>query len=123
MRLRQQAAPRRRSAQEWTQILADLHKSGLSPEQFAAERGISLDRLRWWRWHLTPSRPVAKAPRDDLRLLPVVVEPLAPAASPPHAVAWEISTAHGDVLRVYRAAAPAELQVVLAALLARGARR
>jgi hypothetical protein len=107
--------------------VADLHASGLSPEQFAASRGIPLARLRWWKWHLGGGQDSTAANADELRLLPVVVEPM-PAlvsASPPAPAtpAWELCTAGGDVLRVYRATAPAEIQAALAALMRRGGRR
>jgi hypothetical protein len=55
-----------------------------------------------------------------LRLVPVDLEPTAPAVTAP---AWEVATARGDVLRVYRAVAPIEIRAALSALLARGGRR
>ena len=45
MRSRQHAPPRRRSAAEWARLVDDLHESGLSPEDFAASRGVPLARL------------------------------------------------------------------------------
>lgn len=124
MRPRQHAPPRRRSAEEWTQIVAEFRASGLSPKDFAAARGVPLSRLRWWRWYLGAAEHSPPPPTDELRLLPVVVEPLPPLpASPPlPAVAWEVCTARGDTLRVYRPTAPAEIQVALSALLPRGGR-
>lgn len=126
MRSRQHAPSRRRSAAEWTQLVAEFHAGGLSPEQFAASRGIPLARLRWWKWHLGSGQH-SPSNADELRLLPVVFEP-APApvpASPsdPSTPAWELCTAGGDVLRVYRASAPAEIEAALVALMRRGGRR
>lgn len=131
MRSRQHASPppRRRSAAEWARLVSDLRQGSLSPEDFATSRGVPLARLRWWRWHLGGTEsPRAKA--DDMRLVPVVVEPSPPpvAASPsalqaPATPAWELCTASGDVLRVYRATAPAELQLALTALVRRGGPR
>jgi hypothetical protein len=109
----------RRSATEWTQIVAAFHESGLSLQDFAASRGLTASRLRWWRWHLGAARSPPPPPPDELRLVPVVVEPSMP---PPSAPAWEVCTSRGDVLRVYRAVAPAEIQAALSALLPRGGR-
>jgi hypothetical protein len=120
MRSRQHAPPRRRSAAEWTQLVADLDESGLSPEEFAASRGVPVSRVRWWKWHLSAVRRSRPAPANELRLVPVVVEPS--AAPPPAVPAWELCTSRGDVLRVYSAIAPAEIQAALSALLPRGGR-
>ena len=123
MRSRQHAPRRRRSAAEWTQLVADLGESGLSPEDFAASRGVPVSRLRWWKWHLGAVRRSRPAPSNELRLVPVVVEPSAAPAGPPPAVpAWELCTLRGDVLRVYSAIAPAEIQAALSALLPHGGR-
>jgi hypothetical protein len=127
MRSRQHAPPRRRSAAEWTQLVADLHASGLSPEEFAESRQIPLARLRWWKWHLGGVQRSAAPDADEMRLLPVVVEPtrasVSALPSAPTTPAWELCTADGDVLRVYRAIPPAEIQAALAALARRGGRR
>src|SRR5512145_2216285 len=110
MRSRQHAPPRRRSATEWTQLVVAFRESGLSPEEFAASRGVSLTRLRWWKWRLGAAAHLRPAPPDELRLVPVVVEPAPPPVAPlPAAPAWELCTSRGDVLRVYRATAPAEI--------------
>ena len=122
MRSRQHAPPRRRSAAEWTQLVAALHESGLSPEDFASSRGVPAARLRWWKWHLGAVRTSPPPPVDKLRLVPVVVEPLAASVAPPAAPAWELCTSRGDVLRVYSAIAPTEIQAALSALLPRGGR-
>jgi len=123
MRSRQHAPPRRRSAAEWTQLVAALRESGLSPEDFAASYGVPAARLRWWKWHLGAARTSPPVSADRLRLVPVVVEPsAAPTAPPPASPAWELCTSRGDVLRVYSAIAPAEIQAALSALLPRGGR-
>jgi hypothetical protein len=127
MRSRQHAPRRRRSAAEWTQLVADLHASGLSPEEFAASRGVPHTRLRWWTWRQVRERRSAAVKADDLRLLPVVVEPTrVPVPTKPSTSAepaWEVCTAGGDVLRVYRTTAPAEIQAALTVLVRRGGRR
>ncbi len=111
--------PRRRSAREWGRLVAAWKKSGKSAADFAAARGVKPGTLAWWKWKLT-SR--AAAPAEDLRLIAVEIEPAATErenTSP----AWEFTSAHGEVLRVYRGIAPAELAAVLSALRASGERR
>jgi hypothetical protein len=125
MRSRQHASPRRRSAAEWARLVKEFHESGQSPEAFAASRGVPLTRLRWWTWHLGGKRRPRSTKSDEMRLLPVIVEPM-PAPTKPGASAapaWEVCTADGDVLRVYGAMAPAEIQAALTALAQRGGRR
>jgi hypothetical protein len=124
MRSQQKASKRRRSAAEWTRLVAEFRKSGLSVEDFAASRGVPVGRLRWWRWRLGVAGSSPSAPADKLRLVPVDVEATAsvPTITPP-ALAWELCTTRGDVLRVYRAVAPVELEAVLSVMLPRGGRR
>ena len=115
--------PPRRSAQEWARLVAAWNKSGKSAADFAATRGIEPSRLTWWKWKLT-SRTAA--PSEELRL--VAVEIASAATTPATATeiaspAWEITSAHGDVLRVYRGIAPAELAAVLSALRPSGEQR
>jgi hypothetical protein len=125
MRSQQKASKRRRSAAEWTRLVAEFRKSGLSVEDFAASRGVPVGRLRWWRWRLDVAGSSPSAPADKLRLVPVDVDATAsvPAITPPSALAWELCTTRGDVLRVYRAVAPVELEAVLSVMLPRGGRR
>ncbi len=100
-----------------------MHDSGLSPEDFAASREVPASRLRWWRWHLGADRESPPTPANKLRLVPLVVEASpGPTAPPPGVPAWELCTSGGDVLRVYSAIAPAEIQAALSALLPRGGR-
>jgi hypothetical protein len=123
MRSRQHAPPRRRSAAEWTQLVAAFQESGLSPEEFAVSQSVPVSRLRWWKWHLGAVRRSSPTPIEELRLVPVVVEPsVVPDGPPPAVPAWEVCTSRGDVLRVYSAVAPAEIQAALSALLPPGGR-
>jgi transposase len=113
--------PRRRSAREWARLVAAWNKSGKSASDFAATRGIEPSRLTWWKWKLT-SRTAA--PSEELRLVAVEIAPTAPAtATESVSPAWEITSARGDVLRVYRSIAPAELAAVLSALRTSGEQR
>ena len=105
--------------------MAEFRKSGLSVEDFAAFRGVPVGRLRWWRWRLGVAGSSPSAPADKLRLVPVDVEATAavPSTTPPSAPAWELCTSRGDVLRVYGAVAPVDLEAVLSVMLPRGGRR
>ena len=115
--------PRRQSAREWARLVEAWKKSGETAAEFAATRGVKPGTLTWWKWNLT-SRTAA--PAEDLRLVAVEIVPAATAPAtameitPP---AWEITSAHGDVLRVYRGIAPAELAAVLSALRISGEHR
>ena len=105
--------------------MAESRESGLSAEDFAASCGVPVARLRWWRWRLGVTSNSLASPADKLRLVPVDVEAAAPVPTlpPPSALAWELCTTRGDVLRVYRAVAPVELEAVLSVMLPRGGRR
>ena len=108
--------PRRRSAPEWAQLVADWKKSGRSTADFAAAQGVAPGTLTWWRWKLSSLSPV---PTDDLRLVAVEIAAAAPAPATTMdttAPAWELATASGEVLRVYRGIAPADLAAVLLAM-------
>jgi hypothetical protein len=124
MRSHQQAPRRRRSAAEWTRLVAESRESGLSLVDFAASRGVPVQRLRWWRWHLGVATRLPAAPADKLRLVPVDVEPAqVSTASYSSTPAWELCTAGGDVLRVYRAVDSAEIEAALSVMLPRRGRR
>ena len=115
--------PRRQSAREWVRLVEAWKKSGETAVDFAAAHGIKSGRLTWWKWKLA-SRTAA--PAEELRLVPVEITPTATAratATEIAAPAWEITGAHGDVLRVYRGIAPAELAAVLSALRTSGEHR
>jgi len=108
--------PRRRSAREWAQLIAAWEKSGRSAADFAAAQGVAPGRLAWWRWKLSSQSPT---PTEDLRLVAVDIAATAPAPATTMdttALAWELATASGEVLRVYRAIAPADLAAVLLAM-------
>ncbi len=115
--------PRRRSAGEWARLVTAWKQSGKSATDFAAAHGVNPGRLTWWKWKLT-SRTAA--PAEDLRLVAVEIAPAATAPATAMEIAsaaWEITSAHGDILRVYRSIAPAELAAVLSALRATGEHR
>ena len=115
--------PRRQSAREWARLVEAWKKSGETAADFAAAHGVKPGRLTWWKWKLTAR---TAAPSEDLRLVAVEIAPAATAPATATEItspAWEITSAHGDVLRVYRSIAPAELAAVLSALRATGEHR
>src|ERR1700722_3334475 len=124
MRSRKQAPQRRRSASEWTRLVAESRESGLSLVEIAASRGVPIQRLGWGGGPLGVATSLPAAPADKRRLVPVDVEPApVPSASCSSAPAWELCTVGGDVLRVYRAVASAEIEAVLSVMLPRPGRR
>ena len=115
--------PRRQSAREWARLVEAWKKSGETAADFAATRGIKPGTLTWWKWKLA-SRTAA--PAEELRLVAVEIAPTATAPATVTEItspAWEITSAYGDVLRVYRGIAPAELAAVLSALRTSGEHR
>jgi hypothetical protein len=60
------AMPTTESIETWQKVLGDWEASGLSLREFAAQRGLKVKSLEWWRWKLG-----ALKKRDDSALLPV----------------------------------------------------
>lgn len=98
-----------RSRAEWSRLVAQLRRSGLSARAFAKKRGLSAKSLAWWRWRLAADEG---ADQEAPRLVTVGIEEDARVEAP----AWEVATAAGDVLRVHGAIDPESLARVLAAL-------
>jgi len=111
---------RRRSAAEWAQLVNTWQASGRELRDFATSRGVVPERLSWWKWRLGTQAARAASPPEKLRLVPVQVEHAPAADALP---AWEVATADGQVLRVYRGITPNELAAVLAAIQPRRGRR
>ena len=111
--------PRRQSAGEWARLIEAWKKSGETAVDFAAAHGVKSGRLTWWKWKQTAR---TAAPSEDLRLVTVEIAPTATATAS-MSPAWEITSACGDALRVYRSIAPAELAAVLSALRTSGEQR
>jgi hypothetical protein len=57
----------RRSRTTWVELIREQKASGISDEEYAKRRGISVRRFRWWVWKLR--REAERAPM----LLPVRV--------------------------------------------------
>src|SRR6187549_2021033 len=90
----------RTSRAEWQKRIERWNDSGLSAEQFAAERGINAGTLRHWKYFLTKpalsaatAKPVSRAVAADL----VEVRPVAFAAT---ATAFELELGADRELRI-----------------------
>lgn len=83
----------RRSAQEWTQVIDQFHKSGLSQREFCQREGISPSNLQRWRRHLSANDEAFV----ELRTTPSREEKSSTSASP-----WlvELELPGGGILRV-----------------------
>jgi transposase-like protein len=68
------AARRRRSRQEWKQIVLEWQRSGLGKAQFARRHGLNPTTFGFWCWTLKAD--LAAAP-PSLQLLPVQTMPVA----------------------------------------------
>ncbi len=65
---------KRRTHEDWAGLIAELEASGQSPARFCGRRGISVARLKWWRWRLrSEGRARASSTAAMVRLLPVDV--------------------------------------------------
>jgi transposase-like protein len=70
-------AARRRSKQEWKQIVLEWQRSGLRKSQFARRHGLNPTTFGFWCWTLKAD--LATAP-PRLQLLPVQTVPVAGCA-------------------------------------------
>lgn len=80
-------------------VLAAWRKSGLSIEKFGKERGITPQRIRWWKNKLEGTGEAA-ASAGSMALLPVSV--VAPVATPKRGEPVAVYLRGGQVVRVGR---------------------
>ncbi len=59
----------------WTATVAEFNASGDGPKNFAAKRGVPLERLNWWRARLKAETPLAPGPTEVARFLDVTRAP------------------------------------------------
>ena len=52
------------AAQRWTAIIDEQEASGQTIRAFAADRGLNISTLSWWRCHLGRSRTRKSSKRD-----------------------------------------------------------
>ena len=97
---------------QWSRLVAEWRRSGLSTRAFAEQRGLSAKSLAWWRWRLAADEVADEEVPEAPRLVSVDMEEDARTESP----VWELTTAAGHVLRVHGAIEPQMLARVLATI-------
>jgi hypothetical protein len=120
----------RRSAREWADLVREFERSGETAASFAAKRGIRKDTFVWWRWRLGRAirvlNPATEKRKRGTRVQLVAVEPVSEGRSAAdcgsEALAWELVSPSGHILRVYQRDGLDVLRAALAAV-ARGRRR
>jgi hypothetical protein len=99
---RPQSKTRRRSAQEWREIVDRWGRSGQSARVFAIQQHLSKPSLIWWRWRLraekTPTKP-------KLAFVPLVASSPRPPSSPSGEARWVLETKAGIRLEMSGATA------------------
>lgn len=90
-------AARRRSRQEWKQIVLEWQRSGLRKAQFARRHGLNATTLGFWCWTLKADLEAAP-PR--LQLLPVQTVPVAGHAGAASDAQRAIIDLTGGALRI-----------------------
>ena len=93
----------RRRRDEWTQIVEEFERSGLSHEAFCAQQRLNVGSFRGWLYRLRNDSARGKVARSATRLLPVRVGP--PCASGDEDLV-EVATG-GVVVRVRSSVGPA----------------
>ena len=122
---------KRKTAQEWSDLVRRWQRSGETAKAFGARAGVSPGQLSWWRWHLkrgpqakvaavASSRALVKAPSSPvLEFLPVRLPAPTTVCEVPcghePTRGLEIVLTNGRVVRVPGAADAAQLAWVLAA--------
>lgn len=64
----------RRSRGEWKVLIAECEKSGLSRQQFSADRGVNWRNLESWFYRLRRERRPAENRAATVRFVPVLCE-------------------------------------------------
>lgn len=103
------------SEAEWSRLVAEWKRSGLSAGEFAAQRGFERSTLYWWSSYLKRRRDGARRKAGKLRLIPVQVAPETTAMA--GSCVWELSTPSGHVLRAFATIERTALHEILAVLI------
>jgi hypothetical protein len=115
----------RRSAAEWSQLVEEWSRSGLSAEAFVASRDLPRSSFHWWRVRLKgPIRSGSVKAHAPVRLVPVQLSdarhsetsPSTEVDPIPQEVSWQLTNAQGHVLRVQGPLARETLHAALAVL-------
>lgn len=91
---------KRRPRAEWLKEVRSLRDSGLSPEEYAAKKGLVLSTLKYWMQVLRDDVE-GRTKRGAPAFLPVSVLPATRAPSSDAAVMVEIDLANGRRLRMH----------------------
>ena len=79
---------KKRSTEEWCQIVDDWRASGLAQGEYALQNALNVRSLRWWAWNLsgapsaggaTRSKPLARSATNTVDFLPMRIEERTPA--------------------------------------------
>lgn len=84
----QRGARRRRSAAEWSRIVGEQRRSGMSVARFAAAKELNRHTLQWWRCHLAKGG-----------LAPAFVEIMPPVSIPGATAPLEAVLPSGVIVR------------------------
>lgn len=102
---------KRRSEEQWREIVGRWRSSGQSAREFAAHEGVVAGTLSWWGNRLKTDTPRRKAKRPAFAPLRVTN-----SSSPGAGGRIEIVTPSGLVVRVVGSVSEVELSAVLRAV-------
>lgn len=115
-----QRAHKRRSAAQWSELIAQWTRSGDSAERFAAGVGVKLSTLRWWQSQLgksgTPERTARRAEGRSLAKSATFAEVQVVESPRREGGFVEVVTRGGHVIRVHGEVDAEALQSVFEAL-------
>lgn len=90
----------KRSAAEWAKLVEAWRRSGVDGPRFATRVGVSIEQLRWWKWHLGKrDRETRSSPPRSTEMVRVEVRAAAADEVGPMAAPIEISRG-GWVIRI-----------------------
>lgn len=110
---------RRRSRDEWQELIEQWHRSGQSVGAFCADRDLRVSTFSWWRWRLgsdpvsesEPGPPISADAESWLRWTAPATVPVAEDG-----VAFELRWPDGLTLRVPQGFDPSALARLLSVL-------
>ncbi len=102
---RPQSKTRRRSAQEWREIVDRWGRSGQSARVFATQQHLSKPSLVWWRWRLRAAGTSSTTAKPKLAFVPVVAAPPRLPSSAAGEARWVLETQTGIRLEMSGATA------------------
>jgi hypothetical protein len=106
----------RRTRAEWRRLVNQWRRSGSTARVFAEKHDVEPHTLSWWKWHLKSKPPPAARARPKGDLVRLMRVDVAETPATRDDIAWELTSASGERLRVRGSIAPADLRAVLSAL-------